>query len=182
MPWCPKCKTEYIEGIEFCADCHTPLVDSLEEPLSDEDNYEAQTENTIDDRTQKDMSQLPSEDDAEAETEEPGEDIEKMARELHKHTNTYVKPEEQYKDTRSSGYMLIFIGAAGLIVLVLIALKIIPVALDPVMQYIFYGVLAVLFLVFLVLGINAVRKSGEYKAKIGEAAGMAGRSCSERTP
>lgn len=26
MPWCPKCKTEYREGITHCADCKTELV------------------------------------------------------------------------------------------------------------------------------------------------------------
>lgn len=31
MPWCPKCKTEYREGIEVCADCGNPLVKSLNE-------------------------------------------------------------------------------------------------------------------------------------------------------
>ena len=31
MPWCPKCKNEYYEGIKVCADCKTELVDSLEE-------------------------------------------------------------------------------------------------------------------------------------------------------
>lgn len=31
MPWCPKCKNEYYEGIKVCADCGTELVDSLEE-------------------------------------------------------------------------------------------------------------------------------------------------------
>jgi len=30
MPFCPQCKYEYIEGIEVCADCGTPLVDHLE--------------------------------------------------------------------------------------------------------------------------------------------------------
>ena len=30
MPWCPKCKTEYIRGISQCVDCHIPLVDALE--------------------------------------------------------------------------------------------------------------------------------------------------------
>ena len=29
MPWCPKCKNEYREGIKICADCGTELVDSL---------------------------------------------------------------------------------------------------------------------------------------------------------
>ncbi|MCR5331860.1 MAG: hypothetical protein K6E62_11855 [Lachnospiraceae bacterium] len=29
MPWCPKCKNEYQEGITVCADCGIPLVDEL---------------------------------------------------------------------------------------------------------------------------------------------------------
>lgn len=31
MPWCPKCKNEYREGIAVCTDCGCELVDSLEE-------------------------------------------------------------------------------------------------------------------------------------------------------
>ncbi len=27
--FCPKCKTEYIEGIKTCADCNVPLVEEL---------------------------------------------------------------------------------------------------------------------------------------------------------
>lgn len=30
MPWCPKCKLEYVEGIKVCPDCGSTLVDSLE--------------------------------------------------------------------------------------------------------------------------------------------------------
>lgn len=30
MPWCPKCKNEYVEGITKCADCGCELVASLE--------------------------------------------------------------------------------------------------------------------------------------------------------
>ncbi|MBP3542931.1 MAG: hypothetical protein J6J86_01755, partial [Lachnospiraceae bacterium] len=30
MPWCPKCKLEYVEGIKVCPDCGSALVDSLE--------------------------------------------------------------------------------------------------------------------------------------------------------
>ena len=37
MPWCPKCETEYREGITVCADCGSELV----EELSAEDNSEA---------------------------------------------------------------------------------------------------------------------------------------------
>ena len=27
MPWCPKCKNEYRQGIKMCADCHVELVE-----------------------------------------------------------------------------------------------------------------------------------------------------------
>lgn len=30
MPWCPKCKNEYVEGIKVCADCGCELVEELE--------------------------------------------------------------------------------------------------------------------------------------------------------
>lgn len=29
MPWCPKCKTEYRDGITKCSDCGTPLIAEL---------------------------------------------------------------------------------------------------------------------------------------------------------
>lgn len=31
MPWCPKCKTEFREGIEICSDCKTELVNKIKE-------------------------------------------------------------------------------------------------------------------------------------------------------
>ena len=35
MPWCPKCRNEYVEGITRCADCGSELVDSLNEVESE---------------------------------------------------------------------------------------------------------------------------------------------------
>jgi transcription initiation factor TFIIIB Brf1 subunit/transcription initiation factor TFIIB len=31
MPWCPKCKAEYQEGVTVCSDCGVELVESLED-------------------------------------------------------------------------------------------------------------------------------------------------------
>lgn len=36
MPWCPKCKNEYREGITTCSDCNVPLVEDLNEVVSDD--------------------------------------------------------------------------------------------------------------------------------------------------
>ena len=33
MPWCPVCKNEYRQGVEVCAACKVPLVESLEEEV-----------------------------------------------------------------------------------------------------------------------------------------------------
>ena len=31
MPFCPKCRYEYVEGVKVCPDCDAELVDKLEE-------------------------------------------------------------------------------------------------------------------------------------------------------
>jgi len=49
MPFCPKCRIEYNEGIENCYDCDEPLVDFLDEPTE---------ENLLDEDSFKDWSQL----------------------------------------------------------------------------------------------------------------------------
>ena len=33
MPWCPKCKTEYREGITVCADCKVELVEEYKDAV-----------------------------------------------------------------------------------------------------------------------------------------------------
>ena len=43
MPFCPKCRYEYKDGVNTCPDCDEPLVSSLEhikeDPLSVPDEY-----------------------------------------------------------------------------------------------------------------------------------------------
>jgi hypothetical protein len=43
MPICPNCEYEYVEGVTFCPDCQTPLVDETQyvKPEEwDEENWE----------------------------------------------------------------------------------------------------------------------------------------------
>lgn len=166
MPWCPKCKTEYIEGIEVCADCHTPLVASLKDCPGEDPDAHRQQSGDVELEIDAMAAEYVSDEDCDPESEDAPLSETDLAKELHKHTNTYVRPEERYNDTRSSGYMLTVIGALGIILLVLVALDIIPLSLDPFMKYIFFAVLGVLFLIFFILGINSLKKSGEYKALI----------------
>jgi len=39
MPFCPKCKYEYVDGRVECIDCGEPLVDDLEAPMDDEEGH-----------------------------------------------------------------------------------------------------------------------------------------------
>ena len=177
MPWCPKCKTEYIDGITKCADCNTPLVDTWEEIAAAEEAAKKEAHEAAMEQVKAIIEQMeqPEEDasecevteceeDAEAFDESPEDEEEELVEK--KRVGTYVKPEEMYSDTKSSGYMLLVLGVAGIAALVLVALRIIPLSLDPVMQYIFYAVLGILFIAFIGLGINALKKSKEYKAQI----------------
>ena len=40
MPFCPKCKSEYLQGIETCSDCHVPLVSELVDGPQDTEREE----------------------------------------------------------------------------------------------------------------------------------------------
>lgn len=40
MPWCPNCRSEYLEGVNTCSDCNCELVDILEPIIKEKVIYD----------------------------------------------------------------------------------------------------------------------------------------------
>lgn len=143
MPWCPKCKCEYREGITECADCKVPLVDELPaaEPIEEEDmfSYEAQ-----------------------GQTEEGDGQPVISARE---HVGVYQDKNTKAEDFKSSAYTLLIVGILGMIALILIELGVLPIRLAAPGKYITYGVMGAMFAIFIIMGISSFRSSKKYESE-----------------
>ncbi len=142
MPWCPVCKNEYREGIEFCADCHTALVDELKEEPPAESVTPAAFADIISEEEQD-------------ETEE--EERSEAARSPY---HTYRDSAMQAEDNRTSAYMLFFVGILGFILDILVFMNIIPLfhgADTP--RYFVCGVMGAMFILFVVFGVVSMRNS-----------------------
>lgn len=74
----------------------------------------------------------------------------------------YVKKEDEYKDLKFSGLTFILFGIAGLVYLTLCKLDVIPIQYNLVV----FIAIAVMFAVFLALGISSMVKSGKVKKQI----------------
>ncbi len=104
MPWCPKCKYEYRDGIKVCADCGCELVD--EEPVDTMDteapseNLEEEMEQFYEDDSQEEN--IPGESEAEDEG-----------------VSVYFDSHERAEENKSSGWMLLLMGVFGIIIAVL---------------------------------------------------------------
>ncbi|MEE1250201.1 MAG: hypothetical protein UHU19_13370 [Lachnospiraceae bacterium] len=136
--WCPKCKTEYVDGITKCADCGINLVAELK-PVSSE-KLSAKT-----------MERM----------EQEKEKKESMDTILHpkEGSHIFVDKRSQYEDMKSSAYTFFFVGIAGLILLVLVAFDVIPLHMASYMKIIMTIVMGSLFIFFLGIGIKSFQKT-----------------------
>ncbi len=158
---CPKCGTEYREGFNECAYCHIPLVESLEEGVDPEEllgksesgeseEIEISPEEFISLARSKGLSDRDilnamelAPDDTEAPVLPP---------------KPFRKASERAEDLRSSAYTLLIVGVFGIIAVILLYIGAIPVNFSGAGKIITTGTMAVLFLVFLIIGINSYRK------------------------
>ena len=144
--WCPKCRCEYVEGITECPDCHVELVESL-------DDIDAE-ENTGDEEGSAD-TESPENADSGAVAENAGED-QSAAENM---PVKYRTLDEKAADLKSSGYTLLSVGIAGIIVIILMAAGVFPVNMTGIMKYISYSVMGLLFAIFIISGWRAMIRS-----------------------
>ncbi len=208
MSWCPKCKTEYKEGITVCADCGSTLVEELKQHCDqcvamfnkeDEANKflefltysnimdtsivydETQeaygvyvTEDTLDEakklyrafdsseakkKTEEDNPLKEALEEAFEKTEAgDGEDFNQdveipLAKVMPKSSVTYVKKEERYNDFRSSFYIFLVFGIAGIIFTGLNIAGVVSL-FSSILQYIILGGVSIAFIVIAIISYN----------------------------
>lgn len=167
MPWCPKCKTEYRDGFMVCADCGSELVgyepvDTSEEELSDDAGREWAEQ-------PEEMTDVSA--DGEDGTGENAEETQGILagagfgrlRRGSAVGGLYQDSSERASDNRSAAWVLLGLGAVGLIVVVLGVTGILPLHLgDP---YLFYGVMGAIFILFMVAGVVSVKNAKVFEKK-----------------
>jgi len=131
--WCPKCKSEYRDGITVCAQCNVPLVDELTPDM--------------------DISVLEGRIDALKRT-----DGMSNLRELSDGNHSYVEKKTKYEDMKSTASAFLLVGTAGLILLALVYAGVIPLQFAPYMKVMLGIVMGGLFLLFVGVGVKSALK------------------------
>ena len=179
MPWCPKCKNEYYEGIRVCADCGTELVDSLEE-LEKAEREAKEAERRAQIAAIREMMEeaemSDAREDAEGVTEAPGSpengdtEAAEMRAEAKKRTaevsrGVYRNYEEKAADNRSSAYTLLGVGAIGIAAIILCFCDVIKLPLNESTRFMVLCFLGAMFLFFIVMGVVSMKNAGKYAKK-----------------
>lgn len=150
MPFCPKCKYEFVDGIKKCNECGCDLVDNLE------DLTNASIEETIDNDNNMNSEFEDNNLDETYDTLEGGNvslDKEDEESRFTGSTKTYQKLSDKYEDVKSSAYTLILVGGVGLFVMILQWINVIKFPISSQTKWLFNSVLGGMFIIFLAAGI-----------------------------
>jgi len=183
MPWCPKCKNEYVEGTKECVSCKVQLVEKLEERKSitfgeagemerlkdfleynqienvevifngEDSTYELCVEKEDEKQAKKLTSVFLREEAAKA---EEADEEENGAPEAEKYT-VYQNNATKAEDNKSSAFTLLIVGGIGIFLIILCMTGVITLSLSATSKYMVYGVMGALFTLFIIMGIVSLR-------------------------
>lgn len=139
--WCPKCKTEYRDGVAQCAECGNPLVKTLPVEVD-----ASPAEHKV-----KLLNQIDSQENLHA---------------LSDGNSAYVQMHTKYEDMKSTAYSFMLVGAAGIILMLLMFAGVLPVQFAAYMKGIMGIVMGGMFLIFLVIGIRSYMQLGDLKVQV----------------
>ena len=139
--WCPKCKSEYRDGITMCAECGTPLVKTLPVEVD-----VSPAEQKI-----KALSRIDGRENLQA---------------LSDGNKAYVQKHTKYEDMKSTAYSFILVGAAGIILMVLIFTGMIPLQFAAYMKSMMGIVMGGMFLIFLFICIRSYMQIGTLRQQV----------------
>lgn len=161
MPWCPKCKDEYREGITVCADCGCELVDDLSLVSEDNQDFDAdeieQAAQMLQNATPEQLEKLAEQFKLQLESEEK--------KPAYEPAKIYVNNEEKAEENRSSAYALTSIGIIGIVAIILVFFEVISFSLSKFGKYMICGVMGVLFVLFFIMGLVSLRNFKRFKRK-----------------
>lgn len=157
MPWCPKCETEYREGITVCADCGSVLVEDLSasKTASEIISFEETIQNM-------------SEEEATAFFEDTKKEAMERRKRLAEGPGVYVESSKKAQDFKSGGLSLLFVGGLGLIFVLLVLFNVIPLSMNLFSKYLIIGVMGSMFILFIVMGFLSVKSYKKFEVKASE--------------
>ena len=95
MPWCPKCETEYRDGIAVCADCGSALVDDLSK---------LETASEIMPESMEEILQNMNEEEAASFLEETKKEALERRKRLEEGPGLYIESSKKAEDFKSGGF------------------------------------------------------------------------------
>ena len=142
MPYCPKCRTEFLPGIRTCSECGSTLVDELPEGEEIQvPDWEAMDEKERLINAQKEADQFRN-----------------------AASTVYVKKAEKYEDLHSTAICFTILGILGILFCVLNLTGILSLYQNPIQL----TAMLVIFVIFTIVGVSSHLRSKEIKGQISE--------------